>query len=124
MKGKQIVAIDVGSLNVVIAVGAVEDDGNINIQGIVSEPINKGMIAGRIENIDMVGRAIAAAKSRIEKQLNIRITEAYAGLAGDYVRCVQVVSAKRFTWTRMYRPGFFTKQDIRSRPSFVNLTPQ
>ncbi len=91
MKGKQIVAIDVGSLNVVIAVGAVEDDGNINIQGIVSEPINKGMIAGRIENIDMVGRAIAAAKSRIEKQLNIRITEAYAGLAGDYVRCVQVV---------------------------------
>lgn len=91
MKGKQIVAIDVGSLNVVIAVGAVEDDGNINILGIVSEPINKGVVAGRIENIDMAGRAIAAAKSRIEKQLNIHITEAYAGMAGDYLRCVKVI---------------------------------
>lgn len=91
MKGKQIVAIDVGSLNVVIAVGAVEDDGNINILGIASEPINKGVIAGRIENIEMAGRAIAAAKSKIEKQLNIHITEAYAGMSGDYLRCVKVI---------------------------------
>ena len=39
MKERQIVAIDVGSSNVVIAVGAIEDDGRVNIQGIVSEPI-------------------------------------------------------------------------------------
>lgn len=92
MKGKQIVAIDVGSSNVVIAVGAVEEDGNINILGIVSEPITKGVVSGgRIENIDSVGRVIALAKSRIERQLGIHITEAYAGMSGDYVRCAQVV---------------------------------
>ena len=91
MKGKQIVAIDVGTSNVVIAVGAVEDDGNINILGIVSEPINKGVIAGRVENIDTVGRAIAQAKLKIEKMLGIHITEAYAGMSGDYIRCAQVV---------------------------------
>ena len=40
MKERQIVAIDVGSSNVVIAVGTVENDGRVNIQGIASEPIS------------------------------------------------------------------------------------
>lgn len=89
MKGKQIVAIDVGSTNVVIAVGAVEDDGRIDILGITSEPV-QGVNAGRVENSETVGRAVRAAKERIEKQLGITITEAYAGLSGDFIRCVQV----------------------------------
>lgn len=89
MKGKQIVAIDVGSSNVVIAVGMVEDDGKVDIRGIVSEPV-QGVAAGHIDNSEQVGQAVAAAKQRIEQQLNIRITEAYAGLSGDYIRSVQV----------------------------------
>jgi cell division protein FtsA len=89
MKGKQIVAIDVGSTNVVIAVGAVEDDGRIEILGITSEPV-QGVNAGRVENSETVGRAVRAAKERIENQLGIKITEAYAGLSGDFIRCVQV----------------------------------
>ena len=89
MKGKQIVAIDVGSSNVVISVGAVQDDGRVEILGIVSEPI-EGINAGRVENNETAGRAVKAAKERIEEQLGITITEAYAGLSGDYVRCVSV----------------------------------
>lgn len=89
MKAKQIVAIDVGSSNVVIAVGAVEEDGRVDILGIVSEPV-EGMNAGRVENNELVGAAVRRAKERIEEKLHIKITEAYAGLAGDYVRCVQV----------------------------------
>lgn len=89
MKGKQIVAIDVGSSNVVIAVGAVEDDGRVDIRGIVSEPV-QGVAAGHIDNSEQVGQAVAAAKQRIEQRLNIRITEAYAGLSGDFIRSVQV----------------------------------
>jgi cell division protein FtsA len=89
MKGKQIVAIDVGSSNVVIAVGSVAEDGRVEILGIVSEPI-EGINAGRVVNIETAGRAVRAAKERIEAQLNITITEAYAGLSGDFVRCVPV----------------------------------
>lgn len=89
MKNKQIVVVDVGTSNVVIAVGAVEDDGRVNIVDIVTEPVT-GVNAGRIENSDMVGLAIAAAKKKIEQRLNIRLTEVYAGLSGEYVRCVQV----------------------------------
>ena len=89
MKDKQIVAIDVGSSNVVIAVGNVEENGLVTIRGIVSEPV-EGVNAGRVENSEMVSKAIIAAKSRIEKELGIKISEAYAGLSGDFVRCVQV----------------------------------
>ena len=49
MKGKQIVAIDVGSTNVVMAVGSVEEDGRVDILGIASEPISSGRNAGRID---------------------------------------------------------------------------
>lgn len=89
MKNKQIVVVDVGTSNVVIAVGAMDDDDRVNIVGIVSEPVT-GVNAGRIENSDMVGLAIASAKKKIEQRLGIRLTEVYAGLSGEYVRCVQV----------------------------------
>ena len=89
MKGKQIVALDVGTSNVVIAVGAVEEDGRVDILGIVSVPVD-GMNAGRVENDELVGAAVKSAKERLEQQLGIKITEVYAGLAGDFIRCVQV----------------------------------
>ena len=89
MKGKQIVAIDVGSSNVVIAVGFVEDDGMVTIRGVVSEPV-EGVNAGRVENSEMVSKAVINAKNRIENQLGVKISEAYAGLSGDFIRCVQV----------------------------------
>lgn len=72
-----------------IAVGTVEEDGRVDILGIVSEPVD-GVNAGRVENDAMVGTAVKRAKERIEQKLGIKITEAYAGLAGDYIRCVQV----------------------------------
>lgn len=89
MKGKQIVAIDIGSTNVVMAVGSVEDSGQIEILGVASEPVT-GVNAGRIENSETVGRAVRAVKERLENSLGIKITEAYAGLSGEYIRCVPV----------------------------------
>lgn len=89
MKAKQIVAIDVGSSNVVIAVGEVMDDDRVVIRGIISEPVT-GVNAGHVENSEMVGKAVAAAKQKIESMLDVRITEAYAGLSGDFIRCVQL----------------------------------
>ena len=86
MKGKQIVAIDVGSANVVVAVGAVEDDGRVEIKGIATEPV-EGITAGRVGNSETVGRAVRTAKEKLEQSLGIKITEAYVGISGDYVRC-------------------------------------
>ena len=82
------VAVDRGSSNVVVAVGEKAAEGQMEVASIVSKPV-EGVNAGKIENIELVSRAIREAMSEAEEQLGIRITEAYAGISGDFVRCAR-----------------------------------
>ena len=82
------VAVDLGSSNVVVAVGEKAAEGQMEVASIVSKPV-EGVNAGKIENIELVSRAIREAVSEAEQQLGIRITEAYAGISGDFVRCAR-----------------------------------
>ena len=82
------VAVDLGSSNVVVAVGEKAAEGQMEVASIVSKPV-EGVNAGKIENIELVSRAIREAISEAEEQLGIRITEAYAGISGDFVRCAR-----------------------------------
>lgn len=82
------VAVDLGSSNVVVAVGEKVVEGRMEVASIVSKPV-EGVNAGKIENIELVSRAIREAMSEAEEQLGIRITEAYAGISGDFVRCAR-----------------------------------
>ncbi|MDE5578832.1 MAG: cell division protein FtsA [Alistipes sp.] len=82
------VAVDLGSSSVVVAVGEVREDGRMQVAAVVSKPV-EGVNAGRIDNIELVSRAIREAVSEVEAQLGIRITEAYAGISGDFVRCAR-----------------------------------
>ncbi|MDE6374872.1 MAG: cell division protein FtsA [Alistipes sp.] len=84
-----IVAVDLGSSSVVVAVGEMRADGQLYIAAIVSKPVVEGVNAGRIDNIEVVSRAVREAVSEAETQLGIRITEAYAGISGDFVRCAR-----------------------------------
>lgn len=83
-----IVAVDLGSSNVVVAVGGKGTDGLLDIACVVSKPV-EGVNAGKIENIELVSRAIQEAVQEVEQQLGIRITEAYAGISGEFVRCAR-----------------------------------
>lgn len=80
-----IVAIDLGSSDVVAAV-AEKSPGGLRMAALVSVPC-EGVRAGQIENIKSVSQAIGEAKEEIQQQLGIRITEAYAGISGQFVRC-------------------------------------
>ena len=82
------VAVDLGSSNVVVAVGEKAAEGQMEVASIVSKPV-EGVNAGKIENIELVSRAIREAMSEAEEQLGIRITVAYAGISGDFVRCAR-----------------------------------
>ena len=82
------VAVDLGSSNVVVAVGEKAAEGQMEVASIVSKPV-EGVNEGKIENIELVSRAIREAMSEAEEQLGIRITEAYAGISGDFVRCAR-----------------------------------
>lgn len=86
-KKSYIVAIDLGSSNAVVAVGC-RTSGGMEVETIVSKPV-KGVKAGRIENIELVSQAIAAAVREASEQLGIRITEAYASISGQFVRCAR-----------------------------------
>lgn len=82
------VAVDLGTTNVVVAVGAKDSEGLMDVMSIVSKPV-EGVNAGKIENIELVSQAIKAAVTEVEAELGIRITEAYAGISGEFVRCAR-----------------------------------
>lgn len=87
-KKSYIVAIDLGSSNVVVAVGEKNAGSPLDVACIVSRPV-EGVNAGKIENIELVSSAIRGAVSEAEGTLGIRITEAYAGISGEFVRCAR-----------------------------------
>lgn len=82
------VAVDLGSSSVRVAVGEKTAEGLMDIACVVSKPV-EGVRAGKIENIELVSQAVREAFEEVEKQLGIHITEAYAGISGDFVRCAR-----------------------------------
>ncbi|MBQ1253092.1 MAG: cell division protein FtsA [Alistipes sp.] len=87
-KKKYVVAIDVGSSEVVIAVGSIADSGAINIETIVAEPC-EGMKAGLVDNSQMVTDSLRRARERAEQQAGIIITDADVSISGKFVRCAR-----------------------------------
>lgn len=85
-KKKYVVAIDVGTSEVVIAVGSIADEGTVNIETIVAEPC-EGMKAGLVDNSQMVTDSLRRARARAEEQAGIVITDADVTISGKFVRC-------------------------------------
>ena len=84
--GKQYVAgVDFGSSNLVMAVGTVEAEGEINVEALLSRP-SDGIEMGVIQNVNNVCEVLRDMKREIEEELGIRIEEAYAGVSGAYIR--------------------------------------
>lgn len=85
-KKKYIVGIDIGSSNIVMIVGSKNEAGEMVVEVLVERP-SKGVNAGMIENINQVSECVKAAKAEVEERLGIRISEAYAGISGAFIRC-------------------------------------
>lgn len=83
-----IIAIDLGSSNVTVAVGEKNAEGLLDVVCAVRKPV-EGVKAGKIENIELVGNAIRGAVSEVERRLGISVAEAYTGISGDFVRCAR-----------------------------------
>jgi len=83
-----IVAVDVGSSEVVVAVGSPGEGGVLEIVTVVSEPTD-GVSAGLVDNSKSVGQALRRARERAEQEARIAITDAYVGISGKFVRCAR-----------------------------------
>jgi cell division protein FtsA len=87
-KKNYIVAIDIGSSEVVVAVGSLAEGGAVNVEAIVSEH-TEGMVAGLVDNSQMVADALRRARARAEEQAGVSIVEAYVSISGKFVRCAR-----------------------------------
>ena len=83
-----IVAVDVGSSEVGVAVGSPNEGGVLEILTVVSEPTD-GVSAGLVDNSKSVGQALRRARERAEQEARIAITDAYVGISGKFVRCAR-----------------------------------
>ena len=87
-KKNYIVAIDVGTSEVVIAVGSIDENGGLHIEAVVSEP-TEGMSAGMVDNSQSVGEALCKARDKAQEMAGIVITDAYVSISGKFVRCAR-----------------------------------
>ena len=60
------VAVDLGCSSVVVAVGEKTPEGLLDVACLVTKPVEEGVHAGRIENIELVSQAIREAVSEAE----------------------------------------------------------
>lgn len=88
MEKNYIVAIDLGSSNVVVAVGTKAPDGKVNIEQVVVRE-SAGVAGGEVKNVESAAASIKKAVEEIEEKLGVKITEAYTGISGNHIRCAK-----------------------------------
>lgn len=87
-KEKIVAAIDIGTTKIVAIVGKKDDTGKIDILGYGNAP-STGVKRGVVLNIEQTVKAIRIAVEKAEEQANVRITDAYVGIAGQHIRSMR-----------------------------------
>lgn len=81
---KMLCAIDIGTSKIVVLIAELNEDGEINIIGMGTQP-SKGLKKGVIVNIDVTTKAVQAAIHEAQSAAGVEITQAYVGIAGAYI---------------------------------------
>ena len=90
MEGKEyIIGVDIGSSNVVMAVGVRNKNGEISVLSVERQKVENCVKDGEVTNHILLGDAIAKTKSALENDLQIRLNSAYVGISGRSVYCVR-----------------------------------
>lgn len=82
---KMIVGLDIGTSKVVAIVGAITDEGELEIVGIGSHP-SRGLKKGVVVNIESTVQSIQRAVEEAELMAGCQIHSVYAGIAGSHIR--------------------------------------
>lgn len=86
-KKNYIVAIDLGSHNVTAAAAVRGADGKMSIEAVVREK-SEGVSSGAIDNIELAAKSLKTAVDKLQEELNIKVFEAYFGISGEFIRCI------------------------------------
>ncbi|MGK0498616.1 MAG: cell division protein FtsA [Oceanicoccus sp.] len=82
---KMIVGLDIGTSKVVAIVGAITDQGGLEIVGIGSH-ISRGLKKGVVVNIESTVQSIQRAIEEAELMAGCQIHSVFAGIAGNHIR--------------------------------------
>ncbi len=82
---RMIVGLDIGTSKVVAIVGAINDEGVLEIVGIGSHP-SRGMKKGVVVNIESTVQSIQRAIEEAELMAGCQIHSVYVGIAGSHIR--------------------------------------
>ncbi|MCP3906662.1 MAG: cell division protein FtsA [Oceanicoccus sp.] len=82
---KMIVGLDIGTSKVVAIVGAITEEGILEIVGIGSHP-SRGLKKGVVVNIESTVQSIQRAIEEAELMAGCQIHSVYAGIAGNHIR--------------------------------------
>ena len=82
---KLIVGLDIGTSKVVAIVGAINEQGRLEIVGIGSHP-SRGLKKGVVVNIESTVQSIQRAIEEAELMAGCQIHSVYAGIAGSHIR--------------------------------------
>lgn len=80
-----IVGLDIGTTKIVVLVGEVSPDGQIEVIGIGSHP-SRGLKRGVVVNIEATVQSIQRALEEAELMAGCEIHSAYTGIAGSHIR--------------------------------------
>lgn len=80
-----IVGLDIGTSKIVAIVAEMKPEGGFEIIGLGSHP-SRGLKKGVVVNIEATVNAIQRALEEVELMAGCRISEVYAGIAGNHIR--------------------------------------
>ncbi len=90
MENKEyVIGIDIGSSNVVMAVGKRNENNELTVLGVDVQEVGDSVKDGEITNYIELGKAIKRAKIALETELGFQLNSAYVGVSGRSVYCVR-----------------------------------
>ena len=101
-------ALDVGTRSIIGTVGVVKDNKFHVILEKYVEHEERAMIDGQIHDIDLVAKSVKNIVDEIEKELNIKLTNASIAAAGRFLKTVNGTG-----YTELNEDEEINKEDIR-----------
>ena len=83
--GRYSVGLDIGTTHICCVVGAIRDDGPVEIVGLGEAP-SRGLRKGVVVNLDATAGAVKSAVEEAELMAGVRIESATVGIAGGHIR--------------------------------------
>lgn len=115
-RNNRIVAMDMGSSSVVIAVGRPDADGKLVLEEIAARPM-QGITRGEITNRQQVTESVRELVAEVEQKLGVRISDVYTGTSGRHVKCA---NHDYYVFVGEHSDGEIREEDVKALHNGMN----